>query len=110
MLNNYILKQYLKYFKALNVTIFSLCKETLLTYFFSHGQALRVDDGGKFFLFELFNSVLVISQVQLGAHQDDWRVGAVVSHLRVPLQGEKKVRGYRMQIDNMRDCGMWVGR
>ena len=62
----------------------------ILTYFFSHGQALGVDDGGEFLLLQLFDGVLVVSQVQLGAHQDDGRVGAVVSHLRVPL-GE--VRG-----------------
>lgn len=62
-----------------------VCVVLQLTYFFSHGQALRVDDGGEFLLLQFLDSVLVVSQVQLGAHQDDGRVGAVVSHLRVPL-------------------------
>lgn len=60
-----------------------------LTYFFSHGQALRVDYGREFLLLEFFDGVLVISQVQLGAHQDDGGVGAVVSHLRVPLREKR---------------------
>lgn len=54
---------------------------------------MRVDDGGQFLLLELFDSVLVISQVQLGAHQDDGSVGAVVSHLRVPLRRKEEAEG-----------------
>lgn len=69
-----------------NICVCALLK---LTYFFSHGQALRVDDGGEFLLLEFFDRVLVVSQVQLGAHQDDGRVGTVVSHLRVPLQKKR---------------------
>lgn len=68
-----------------------------LTYFFSHGQALRVDNGGEFLLLKLFDSVLVVSQVQLGANQDDGRVGAVVSHLRVPLGEERGGQSQKLQ-------------
>ena len=73
-----------------------------LTYFFRHGQALRVDDGGELLLLQFLDGVLVVSQVQLGAHQDDGRVGAVVSHLGVPLgEGGDRVRGCRIQTDSM---------
>ena len=51
-----------------------------------HGQALRIGDGGQLLVSQPLNGVLVISQIQLGAHQDDGCVGAVVSHLRVPLE------------------------
>ncbi len=84
----------------------SVCVALQLTYFFSHGQALRVDDGGEFLLFELFDSVLVVSQVQLGAHQDDGRVGAVVSHLRVPLGGGRGGGRGGERMDRVRGCGM----
>lgn len=82
-----------------------------LTYFLSHGQALRVNNGGELLLLEFFDSVLVVSQVQLGAHQDDGSVGAMMSHLRVPLGSvEDTVRGCRMQMDSMADSveSMWV--
>lgn len=39
-----------------------------LTYFLRHGQSLRVDNGVQLLLLEFFDSVLVVSQVQLGAH------------------------------------------
>lgn len=64
-----------------------------LTDFFGHGQALRVDDGGEFLLLQLLDSVLVVSEIQLGAHQDDGSVGAVVSDLRVPLRREGRGGG-----------------
>lgn len=54
---------------------------------------MRVDDGGEFLLLQLLDSVLVISKVQLGAHQDDGSVGAVVSDLRVPLRKEEEAAG-----------------
>ncbi len=73
-----------------------VCVVVQLTYFFSHGQALRVDNGGEFLLFQFFDGVLVVSQVQLGAHQDDGRVGAVVSHLRVPLWQERGGQSQRL--------------
>lgn len=57
-----------------------------LTNLFGHGQALGVGDGGEFLLLQLLDGVLVVSQIQLGAHQDDGGVGAVVSHLWVPLR------------------------
>lgn len=59
---------------------------------------MRVDDGGEFLLLEFFDGVLVVSQVQLGAHQDDRRVGAVVSHLRVPL-GKRRGRQSQKRLD-----------
>lgn len=69
------------------------CADSELTYFFGHGQALGVDDGGEFLLLQLLDGVLVVSQVQLGAHQDDGSVGAVVSDLRVPLKEGRRGRG-----------------
>jgi hypothetical protein len=62
-----------------------------LTYLSCHGQTLGVGDGGQLLVPQPFNGVLVISQIQLGAHQDDWGVGAVVSHFRVPLRQRVKV-------------------
>lgn len=63
---------------------------------------MRVDDRGQFLLLELFDSVLVISQIQLGANQDDGSVGAVVSHLGVPLR--KKEEAEDQDTD-----GGWMG-
>ena len=53
-----------------------------------HGQALWVGDGRQLLVPQPLNGVLVVAEVQLGAHQEDGRVGAVVPHLRVPLQGQ----------------------
>lgn len=58
----------------------------VITDFFGHGQSLGVRDGGELLLPQLLCGLLVISQIQLGAHQDDGSVGTVVSHLRIPLQ------------------------
>lgn len=63
----------------------------VLTYFLCHGKPLGVDNGVQLLLLEFFDSVLVISQVQLGAHQDYGCVGAVVPHLRVPLWAKRTV-------------------
>lgn len=79
-----------------------------LTYFFSHGQALGVDNGGELLLLEFFDGVLVVSQVQLGAHQDDGGVGAVVSYLRVPLgkkRGEQSEVGLMFSVSDNVECG-----
>ena len=77
---------------------------TRLTDLFGHGQALGVGDGGQLLLLQLLNGVLVIPQVQLGAHQDDGCVGAVVTHLRVPLdRGQadgRKVRSVQRRQRN----------
>lgn len=73
--------------KQVNSVTMSCLRRVRLTDFFGHGQALRVDDGGEFLLLQLLDGVLVVSEVQLGAHQDDGSVGAVVSDLRVPLRG-----------------------
>lgn len=51
----------------------------------SHCQTLRVGNGGQFLFLQLLNGFLVFSQIQLGAHQNDGSVGAVVTHFRVPL-------------------------
>lgn len=75
-----------------------------LTNFSCHGQALRVSDRGELLVSQPLNGVLVISQIQLSAHQDDGCVGAVMSHLGVPLQEEDRVRGCRMHTDNTVDC------
>lgn len=63
-----------------------------LTNLSGHGQALRVGDRGELLVPQPLNGVLVISQIQLGAHQDDGCVGAVVSHLRVPLPCHRTAR------------------
>lgn len=65
--------------------------ELQLTYFFGHGQTLRINDGGEFFLLELLDGVLVVSQVQLCTNQDYRRLGTVMSHLWIPLQENKLV-------------------
>ena len=40
----------------------------MLTYLLGHGQALGVGDGVQLLLLQLLNGVLVIPQVELGAH------------------------------------------
>lgn len=67
---------------------------------------MGVDYGVQLLLLEFFDSVLVVSQVQLGAHQDYGRVGAVVSHLRVPLWVKRTVRSGSIQLSNTEE-GMW---
>lgn len=57
----------------------------LLTDLSGHGQALWVGNGRQLLVPQPFNGVLVITEVQLGAHQKDGCVGAVVPHLWVPL-------------------------
>lgn len=54
-----------------------------------HGQALGVRDGRQLLVSQPLDGVLVVTEVQLGAHQEDGRVGAVVPHLRVPLWGQR---------------------
>lgn len=54
-----------------------------------HGQALRVCDGRQLLVPKPFDGVLVVTEVQLGAHQEDGCVGAVVPHLWVPLWGQR---------------------
>lgn len=88
------------YFANLNEGVWAL------TYFLCHGQPLGVDNGVQLLLLEFFDSVLVVSQVQLGAHQDYGRVGAVVSHLRVPLWVKRTVRSGSIQLSNTEE-GMW---
>lgn len=60
-----------------------------LTNLTGHGQALGVGDRCQLLVPQPFDGVLVVTEVQLGAHQEDGRVGAVVSHLWVPLWGRR---------------------
>lgn len=57
-----------------------------LTNLSCHGQTLGVSDRGKLLVSQPLYGVLVVSQIQLSAHQDDGCVWAVVSNLRVPLR------------------------
>lgn len=75
-----------------------------------HGQPLRVRDGGELAVAQLLHGVLVLPQVQLGAHQDDGCVGAVVAHLGVPLRPDifKGCWVYQGEADE-EDIRLWVG-
>ena len=48
---------------------------------FDQDQDLRIGDGGKPLLLELVDGLLVLPQVELGAHKNDRDLGAVVPHL-----------------------------
>lgn len=61
----------------------------LLTNLSGHSQTLRIGDGCQLLVPKPFNGVLVITEVQLGAHQKYGCVGAVVPHLWVPLWGQR---------------------
>lgn len=51
---------------------------------------LRVRNGWELFVLEIVYSFTVVPQIQLGAHEDDGRVAAVVLYLRIPLwEGQK---------------------
>lgn len=55
-----------------------------------------VGDWSQFLLFQLLDGLLLVPEIQLGANQDDGCRGAVVPHLRVPLEGtyeQEDVRG-----------------
>lgn len=75
-----------------------------LTDLSGHGQALGVGDRGELLVSQPLNGVLVISQIQLGAHQDDGRVGAVVSHLRVPLPRHQAAHTHTHTQITMHKC------
>lgn len=60
-----------------------------------HGQALGIGYGGQFLITQPFNGVLVIPQVQLGAHQDDGSIRTVVPDLWVPLKQSSSLRTVR---------------
>lgn len=62
-----------------------------VTNLLGHGKALRIGDGGEFLLLEFLHGVLVISQIQLGAHKDDGSVGTMVSNFRIPLNNNKLI-------------------
>ena len=48
-------------------------------------HTLRVSNGRKLLLFELLDSLFVLSQVELRADEDDGRVGTVMRHFRKPF-------------------------
>lgn len=62
----------------------------VLTYFFGHSEALRVSDGSELLLFQLFNGVLVISQIKLSPNENYGSVGAMMSDLWIPLLKKKR--------------------
>lgn len=71
----------------------------MVTNLFGHGQSLGIRDWVEFLLLQLFNGVFVISQIQLGANQNDGSVGTMVSHLRVPLQTQTQ----HLQVSQMQN-------
>lgn len=63
-----------------------ICKMKIQTVEENEGCVyLGVGYGAQSLLLEFLNSLLVISQIQLGAHQDDGCVWTVVAHFRIPL-------------------------
>lgn len=65
----------------------------MVTNLFGHRQSLGICNRREFLLLQLLHCVLVISQIQLGTHQDDGSVGTMVSHLRVPLRKDNNTEG-----------------
>lgn len=65
-------------------------RESVITNLLGHGQSLGVRDWAEFLLLQLVYGVFVISQIQLGANQNDGGAGTMVSHLGVPLQTHKR--------------------
>lgn len=66
-----------------------------ITNLFGHGQSLGIGNGREFLLLKLLHGILVISQIQFGAHEDYWSVGTMVSHLRIPLH---RHRSYKLVV------------
>ena len=56
-------------------------------------SCLRICDGREPFLLQLLDRLLVLPQVEFGAHEDDGHVGTVVPHLWVPLGTDVLKRG-----------------
>ena len=52
-----------------------------------HLQRLRIGNWREFLLFQLFNRFLVVAQVQFRSDENNWRIGTVMTHFRVPLGG-----------------------
>lgn len=50
-----------------------------------HGQSLWISDRRQLLVLELLDRLLIVAQIQLGAHQDDGHIVAVMTHLREPL-------------------------
>lgn len=61
-----------------------------LTYFFGQCKTLWVGDWCQFFLLQLLDGLLLISQIELGANQNNWSGRAVVPHLWIPLEGAEE--------------------
>lgn len=88
-----------------NPQITPLSELKLHTNILGQCQALWVGDRSQLLLLQLLNGVLVVSEVQLGTHQDDGRAGAVVPYLGEPLEvGEWRVRGSSGEWDKDKDA------
>lgn len=90
-------------------------KLTSVTNLFGHCQSLGIGNGREFLLLQLLHSVLVISQIQLGADKYDGSVGTMVSHLRVPLHREhntEMLRGIIFKpvcyLEHVTSYNMWT--
>lgn len=70
----------------------------LHTNLFSHGQALWVGNGGQLLLLQFLDRVFIIPKVKFGPHQDDGSVGTMMSHFRVPLDGEIRTRSWHCPL------------
>ncbi len=68
----------------------------VVTNLFGHRQSLGICNWREFLLLQLVHGVLVISQIQLGTHQDDGSVGTMVPHLRVPLRRDHNIEKLRV--------------
>lgn len=79
-----------------------------VTNLLSHGEALRIGDGGEFLLLEFLHGVLVISQIQLGAHKDDGSVGTMVSNFRIPLNNNKLIHQSLETSLKIQKCYIWI--
>lgn len=61
--------------------------------FLGHSQSLFVGDGLHLSLSESIYGTTVVSQIELGADQDDGNVGGMVFNLREPLHPSGSVSG-----------------
>jgi hypothetical protein len=75
----------------------------------AHGDTLLVGDGCKALLGKTVDRLLVLSQIELGADQDDGGVGVVVLDLWVPLGLDVLERCWRDdRVADQEHIGLWV--
>ena len=60
-----------------------------------HRQALWVGDGRESLVSKLLIRLFVFAQIELGAHQDDGRVGTVMADLGEPLSTHSVLHTFR---------------